>query len=108
VSRLLREIVADELERVVDNDERLTLLTVTHVTVEPDLRHATVMLSSMDEVAEELLQAARPRLQAAIARQVRLKRTPQLSFTVDPAVTSGERVEEILRLLGSDGGSTEP
>ena len=38
----------------------------------------------------------RVRLQAAIGRQVRLKRTPQLSFLSDPAVTSGQRVEDIL------------
>jgi hypothetical protein len=46
---------------------------------------------------------ARPRLQAAIARQVRMKRTPQLSFQADPAVGHGEVVEEILRELRARG-----
>jgi len=108
VGELLREVIAEELERVVGDDDQLTLLTVTHVEVDPDLRHATVMLSSMGEPAEQALGEARPRLQAAIARQVRLKRTPQLSFMVDPGVSSGQRVEEILRHLGRDGGSTQP
>ena len=96
LNELLREIVAEELERVADED-RLPLVTVTHVEVEPDLRHATVLLSSMDEGTEEALRDVRPRLQAAIARQGRLKRTPQLSFQPDPAVSSGQRIEQIIR-----------
>jgi ribosome-binding factor A len=36
-------------------------------------------------------------LQAAIARQARIKRTPELEFRPDPAVRTGERVERILR-----------
>lgn len=99
LNELVREIVADELERLVGDDERVPLLTVTHVEVEPDLRHATVLLSSMNEAAEAVLGEVRPELQAAIARQGRLKRTPQLSFAVDPGVTSGQRIEEIIRDL---------
>jgi ribosome-binding factor A len=109
VGELLREIVADELEHLSGADDRLELLTVTHVSVEPDLRHASVLFSSMSEAADEALSEVRPRLQAAIARQGRLKRTPQLSFAVDPAVTSGARVEEILRDIGGeDGTAREP
>jgi ribosome-binding factor A len=64
-----------------------------------NLRRATVFLSSLPEPAEEALGEHRARLQAAIARQARLKRTPQLSFEVDPGVAEGQRVEEILRGL---------
>ena len=42
---------------------------------------------------------SRRRLQAAIARQVRLKWTPELAFEADPAIASGARVEDILRDL---------
>jgi ribosome-binding factor A len=101
LGRLLQEIVAEELERVASKDESLPLVTVTHVDVEADMHHATVLLSSLDEATAEALEVHRPRLQAAIARQTRLKRTPQLFFRADPAVSSGSRVEEILRELRS-------
>ena len=97
LNELVREIIAEELERLSDADDRLILVTVTHVTVDPDMRHAKVLLSSLSEQMDEALEEQRPRLQSAIGRQGRLKRTPQLSFAVDPAVTSGQRVEEILR-----------
>ena len=99
LNELVREIVADALERLTVDDPELELLTVTHVEVEPDLRHATVFMSSLSEAADQGLREIRPQLQAAIARQGRLKRTPQLSFAADPAVSSGLRVEEILRGL---------
>ena len=84
VNELCREILADELERI--DDDRLELVTVTHVAVDPDLRHATVAYSRLDrdvDEAQEALAVVRPRLQGAIARQARLKRTPELRFEVD-------------------------
>lgn len=97
----MRQVVAEELTLI--DDDALGLVTVTGVETEPDLRHATVWLSSMDEGAKEALARHRVRLQAAIGRQVRLKRTPELRFQIDPAVEAGTRVEEILRRLGQDG-----
>ena len=46
--------------------------------------------------------ARRTQLQAAISREVRLKRTPTLSFVADPAIAAGERVEEALRRIQHD------
>jgi ribosome-binding factor A len=103
VNEVLREVVADELERLADRDDRLRLVTVTGVEVDADLRHATVWLSSINVAAATALDEERVRLQAAISRQVRLKRTPLLAFAPDPAVSAGQRVEEILRgLRGGD------
>jgi ribosome-binding factor A len=99
VNEVLREVLADEIELVAASDVRLELLTVTAVSCEPDLRHATVLLASLPEPARDALGEARPRLQSAVAHQVKLKRTPQLSFAPDPAVAQGERVEEILRAI---------
>lgn len=99
VNEILREVLADTLERLEDTDERLGLLTITAVECDPDLRHALVLFSSMNEQEEAALAAARVRLQAAISSQVRLKRTPQLRFAADPSVAAGQRVEDILRQL---------
>ena len=98
VNELCREILADELERLVD--ERIELVTVTHVAVDPDLRHATVSFSRLDRDVDEAsgaLAALRPRLQAAIARQARLKRTPELRFVVDDVLARAERIEDLIR-----------
>ena len=98
LNELLREIIAEELERI--DDERIPLLTVVSVAVDPDLARATVYydhLDGDDEVTEEALGDARKRLQGAVGRQARMKRTPELSFRPDPSVRSGERIDSILR-----------
>jgi ribosome-binding factor A len=123
LNNLVHEIVAEAIERL--DDDRLGLLTVVAVDVEADLRHATVWYSSLsnpepggdaapaqatgttdgDEPDAELVEALeehRPRLQSAIARQARLKRTPELSFEVDPVLQQAARVEAILREIGDD------
>jgi ribosome-binding factor A len=101
VSRVVQEVVGDELELV--EDPRLELVTVTGVRVEPGMRHAVVWFSSLSKGDPEGVAVAlgehRIRLQAAIGRQLRLKRTPELSFVPDPAIASGSRVEELLRGL---------
>ncbi|MHB8670855.1 MAG: ribosome-binding factor A [Acidimicrobiales bacterium] len=101
VNEVLREVVADELERI--DDERLELLTVMGVSTDPDLRRAVVWCSSLSEEASAALGEYRVRLQAAVGRQVRLKRTPGLDFRADPAVATGTRVESILRDMGEVG-----
>lgn len=109
VNQVLREVVADELERLADVDERLRLLTVTGVDTTPDLRRATVYLSSLPEVATTALDEQRGHLQRAVGRQVRMKRTPHLEFAADPAVADGARVDELLRHLRSqDRGGAVP
>jgi ribosome-binding factor A len=112
VNQVLREVVADALERISDVDDRLRLITVTSVDTTPDLRRATVYLSSLSDEAAEVLADERIGLQREIGRQVRLKRTPLLEFKPDPAVAHGFQVEEALRRIRAaddgaddDGGS---
>jgi ribosome-binding factor A len=97
VNEVLREVVADAIERLADVDDRLRLITVTEVDTTPDLSRATVYLSSLPDPARDALGGQRAHLQAMIAREVRLKRTPHLVFEPDPSVTQGDRVDEILR-----------
>ena len=99
VNEVLRQVLADQLERMEELDDRLGMLTITAVVTDPDLRHATVLFSSLSEPASAALEEGRVRLQSAIAHEVRMKRTPQLRFAADPAVEAGQRIEDILRRL---------
>ncbi len=108
VNEALRQVLAEELERLAVADERLTLLTVTAVDTDPDYRRAKVLFSTLGDEEAVALGDARVRLQAAVSRQVRLKWTPTLTFEADPAIAGGRRVEEILRGLGSSDAAGDP
>lgn len=97
LNELLRELIAEELERI--DDPRLALVTVTGVEVAPDLRHARVWLASVTAEVSAALAEHRGRLRAAVARQARIKRAPELRFEADPGVAAGTRIEDILRAL---------
>jgi len=106
LNELVQQILADELERI--DDERLELATVMSVVVEPDLRHAVVYVDTpsgadRDEEVLAALHDHRRRLQAAVGKQARIKRTPQLRFRPDEVERSAARVEEVIRHLRDDG-----
>lgn len=97
---LLREVIADELTLI--DDERLHLVTVTSVDVDPEMNRAIVFFDSiLDQDADgtilEALGEHRIRIQSSINRQVRAKKTPVLEFRPDQVIRSAERIERILR-----------
>ena len=97
LNRVLKEVIAEEIERESEFDDRLVLLTVTDVVVDPDLKRARVFLASLTEETEIALAEIRVAIQRRVGREMRLKRTPLLSFEVDPSLEAGERIEAILR-----------
>lgn len=97
VNQILREVISDELVRLSDLDDDLGLLTVTGVETSPDMRQALVFFDSLSDRAKAALDEHRGQIQGAVNAQTRLKRTPRLAFRADPAVASGEAVEEALR-----------
>jgi ribosome-binding factor A len=104
---VLRQVLAEEIERLADADERLRLLTITSVDTSPDLRAATVYVASLGQDAADALDERRAHLQRHLGREVRMKRTPRVQFAADPAVSAGARVEEVIRRLGRDAGEPE-
>jgi ribosome-binding factor A len=99
VNQVLRQVVADELERLADADERVRMVTVTAVDTAPDLRTAVVYVATLGPDASEALEERRGHLQRLIGSQTSMKRTPRLTFRADPAIAEGSKVEELLRGL---------
>ena len=100
VGETLREIVAEELVRI--DDEELEFVTVTGVEVDNELNRAHVFFDSLagedgDDDIVAALDRHRARLQSAIGKQIRAKKTPILDFRPDVALRSAERIDDILR-----------
>lgn len=104
VNSTLREVLAEEIERM--SDSRLEMVSVTGVDTAPNLRSAVVYIDVLGPEAQEgalaALRGAARRLQSAIGREVRLKYTPALEFAIDPGISGGERIDEILRGLSQE------
>ena len=105
LNRLFQEILAEQLELI--DDDRLEMVTIMSVDCEADLRHATVYYDTLageddDEQVLEALGEVRHRLQGAIGRQARVKRTPELIFKPDDVARGAARIEEVFRSLHDD------
>jgi ribosome-binding factor A len=104
---VIREIVAEELERL--DDDRLEHVHVTTVDVDADLNRALVYYDSLsgesgDPDVLEAFSALRVRLQAAVGRQMHARKTPILEFRPDDVLRSAERIDRILRDLDQEQG----
>jgi ribosome-binding factor A len=112
VNESLRQVLSEGLLEL--KDPRIGFVTVTGVDTSPDLRHATVYVSVLGSQKKQQacmtgLGAAHGVLQTRIARELRLKRTPQLSFEYDHAVEHGVRLSKLIDELApepddDDGG----
>ncbi len=99
VNEAVREVVSAHIDDL--KDPRVGFVTVTAVETSPDLRRARVFVSvlgSADEREQELagLESARGFLQAKVNDELRMKRTPSLSFLYDVSIDHGMRMSALL------------
>ena len=99
VNAAVREVLAEAIGEL--RDPRIGFVTVTDVETSPDLRHAVVYVSVLGSEAKREktlagLGAAHGVLQARIAQELRLKRTPQLAFEYDESVERGVRMSHLI------------
>jgi len=107
VNESVRQVLAEALPEL--KDPRIGLVTVTAVETTPDLRHATVYVSVLGSSRKRTatlagLTAAHGLLQGRLARELRMKRTPQLTFEYDPSVERGVRMTHLIDELAPDDG----
>jgi len=105
VNESVRAVLADAIGGL--KDPRIGFVTITGVETSPDLRQATVYVSVLGSEKKrarslEGLDAAHGILQRQIATELRLKRTPQLTFQYDPSVERGVRMSKLIDELVTD------
>ena len=105
VDESLRQVLSEALLEL--KDPRIGFVTVTGVETSPDLRHARVFVSVLGserkrDATLKGLAAAHGVLQSRVARELRMKRTPQLTFEYDPSVERGVRMTKLIDELAPD------
>jgi ribosome-binding factor A len=105
VNAAVRDVLSEALLEL--KDPRVGFVTLTGVETSSDLRHARVFVSVLGSERKRErsltgLQAAHSFLQGRIARELRMKRTPQLTFEYDPTVERGVRLGQLIDELAPD------
>ena len=107
VNNLIRQEMSGLLQRQVKDPRLSSFVTVTEVVTSPDLRHAKIFVShigSEEEKQETLgvLVAASGFLRNELARRLRLRRIPELSFHWDDSIERGTHLLEIIDQVSTD------
>ena len=107
----MRQVLSDAIPTL--QDPRIGFVTVTGVQATTDLAEARVYVSVLGTEKEqqrtlEGLRAAHGVLQAHVARGLRTRRTPVLSFEYDPAIERGVRLTKMIDELAPDDHDAEP
>ena len=102
VNALIKRELSEQIQRHL-RDPRITMfIHVTAVDTSPDLRYARVYVSSDEsepkerKAALEALSSAAGFLRTELAKIIRLRRMPELSFQWDDSIERGDRILKLL------------
>jgi ribosome-binding factor A len=100
INEVMREVIGTAISSELE-DPRIGFVTITAVETSPDLRTAKVFFSVLGDEGEReatgaALGSAHGLLQAAVARETHMKRTPTLTFHYDVTPERGVRLAHLL------------
>ncbi|MBR4421945.1 MAG: 30S ribosome-binding factor RbfA [Erysipelotrichaceae bacterium] len=99
-SMLMREISVIVSQEI--NDPKLGFPTVTEVDVAPDLNTAKVYVSFLGKNYKkrdglDALRRAKGHIKSELAKRLKLRKIPDLTFVVDDSLDKADRIENILK-----------
>jgi len=110
VGEELRHILAEILTRGILHDPTVAdaSITISEVKVSPDMRSATVYVTTLGGVNEAPVIAGLNRasgvIQAELGRELTMKFTPRLAFRRDESFDYGMHIDSLIRKTrGTDG-----
>ena len=103
VSQELRKIVTQILFEDL-SDPRLGFVTITHIEVTDDLRHARIYYSvlgdeSTKEATAEALQEQASFIRRLVTERINMKFAMELHFAVDPSIDQSFKIDAIIKKI---------
>jgi len=100
IGEQLHQELMDVLQRRI-RDPRLASITVTGVEVSPDLKQATVFVTSLGDrearrEALQNLQRASSFIRRELSQSLNMRFTPDLHFVLDESWQRGARIDQLL------------
>ncbi len=105
VNNLIRQEISELFQRQVKDPRLGNFVAVTEVSTSPDLKYARIFVSRIGSEAEKkeimsALTAASGFFRKELARRLRLRRIPELSFQWDDSIERGGYLLELIDEVG--------
>jgi ribosome-binding factor A len=106
LNHLIRDILSELLQRQLKDPRLSDFVTVTRVSVSPDLQHAKVFVSVMGSESDQgetlkALYSASGFLRKELGARLTLRHIPQLSFQYDNSIERGSYVFHLIEQVAS-------
>jgi ribosome-binding factor A len=99
VADLIQRELSDLLRREV-RDPRVGMVTITSVDVSPDLSHAKIFFTMLNQEhlkeTTQGLQRAASFLRSQLSKRMSMYTTPELRFVYDESVERGDRLSQLI------------
>jgi len=112
LNNLIRHEISELLQRQVKDPRLGSFVTVTEVSISPDLKYARIFVSHIG--SEEEKQATLSALTSAsgyfrreLAKRLRLRRTPELSFQWDDSIEQGAHLLQLIDQVTTDSTTNQ-
>ena len=114
------EQIGDEIQRILGDviqsevkDPRVGFVTVTGVTMTPDLLRANVRISVLGDDQErkttmQVLERAKGFLRRRVAEELSLRQTPELKLHLDTSLDHALRIGELLHQIDEERKTNPP
>ena len=107
VNSLIRQELSELLQRQVKDPRLGNFIAVTEVSTSPDMKFARVYVSSMGEGTDrqetlKALTSAAGFFRTRLAKTLRMRYTPELSFHWDDSIERGNRLLQLLDEVAKD------
>ena len=111
-SLIKREISQMLLQEIKDDRVGTGMVSITDVNLSGDLQHAKIFVSiyGTDQVKAETMQGLKSStafIRRELGHRIRLRRTPELTFVVDPSLERGDRLINLLNEIKVNQSDTE-
>jgi ribosome-binding factor A len=103
--------VADILQRTIKNP-RIGFVTITDVELSKDLKYAKIFYSTLGTTVEKAdsaraLVRTRLAVQAELAKRLRVRQTPHISYHVDKSLDYGDKIDSLLEQIKEEKSDDE-
>jgi ribosome-binding factor A len=107
LNNLIRHEISELLQRQVKDPRLGIFIAVTEVSISPDLRHAMIFVSHMGSAEEKqetmsALASASGFFRRELAKRLRLRRIPELSFQWDDSIERGAHLLQLIDQVTPD------
>ena|SRR3989338_3079008 len=110
VNSLIRQEISQLLQREVKDPRLSSFITVTEVVTAPDMKHSRVYISHLGTEAKrnealKTLTAAAGFFRRELAKTLKLRYTPELSFHGDDSIERADRISQLIDKVTSEENS---